>query len=155
MIEWAIVQKNQWFPCFLIFGERPERFAYCLWSLIFGEQPEQFAHITHFWWATRAICSHSSLKKREWANRSLKKRSKKYNFSQIFWANCSFFVSERANERFAQKKERFAHLSWTTWANHSRSLISHEQPEQFAHGASFDMSDLSDSPTVTHLSWVI
>ena len=38
------------------------------WSLIFSERHEQFTHIAHFWWATWAICSHRSLKKREWAN---------------------------------------------------------------------------------------
>ena len=37
-------------------------------SLIFGERPEGFAHTAHFWWATWAIHSHSSLRKREWAN---------------------------------------------------------------------------------------
>ena len=125
--------------------------------------------VAHFWWATWAICSHHSflvshpivlltyLIKKEGMSKSLVKKNVPKNtiLVKFFWANWSFFVSERANERFAQKKERFAHLSWTTWANHSRSLISHEQPEQFAHGASFDMSDLSDSPTVTHLSWVI
>ena len=34
----------------------------------------------------------------------------------------------------------------------SRSLICHEQPEQFAHGRSFVLSDLSDSLKVAHLS---
>ncbi len=56
----------------------------------------------------------------------------------IFLANCSF-----------------AHLSWVTWANCSWSLICHERPEQFAHGHSFVLSDLSDSLTVAHLSWAI
>ena len=59
----------------LIFGERLEWFAHgrsflvsdLSESLIFGEQPEQIAH---FWWATWAICSHHSPKKREWANHS-------------------------------------------------------------------------------------
>ena len=41
------------------------------------------------------------------------------------------------------------------WANRSRSLICHEQPERFAHGRSFVLSDLSDSLTVSHLSWAI
>ena len=44
---------------------------------------------------------------------------------------------------------------WATWANRSRSLVCHEWPKQFTHGCSFDMSDLSDSLTVAHLSWVI
>ena len=41
--------------------------ANCSWSLIFGERPERLAHIAHFWWATSAIRSHRSPKKREWA----------------------------------------------------------------------------------------
>ena len=114
--------------------------------LIFGEQPEQFAHIPHFWWVTWAICSHCSLTKREWANRSILKIKnvyktyKKIRFSiflaNIFWANPSF-----------------AHLSRATWANHLRSLICYEQPELFAHGHSFVLSNLSESLTVAHLSF--
>ena len=46
-----------------------------------------------------------------------------------------------------------AHLSWATWAIHSQSLISSERPEQFAHGCSFVLSDLSESLTVPHLIW--
>ena len=34
-------------------------------------------------------------------------------------------------------------------------LIYHERPERFAHSHSFDMSDLSNSLTVAHLSWAI
>ena len=34
-------------------------------------------------------------------------------------------------------------------------LIYHERPEQIAQGRSFDMSDLSNWLTVTHLSWAI
>ena len=67
-------------------------------------------------------------------------------------------MSEKANERFAQKNRAicsFAHLSWATWVNRSRSLICHERPKRFAHGCSFDMSDLSDLLTVAHLSWGI
>ena len=107
----------------------------CSWSLIFGERPEQFAHIAHFWWAiwvirshcsyfwwaSWAICSHHSLKNMEWANRSKKNVVKNVPKTMIlvkfFWTNCSFFVSKRANERFAQKKRAifsFAHLSWAT-----------------------------------------
>ena len=48
-----------------LFAQKNERFAH--W-LIFGEWPELFAYIAHFWWATWAICSHRSPKKREWAN---------------------------------------------------------------------------------------
>ena len=48
------------------------------------------------------------------------------------------------NEWFAQKNKRFANL-----------LICHERPEGFAHGRSLNMRNLSDSPTVAHLSWAI
>ena len=65
----------------------------------------------------------------------------KYDFRQVFGSNRSFFVSERANERFAQKNKCFAHL-----------LIYHELPERIAHGRFFDMRDLSDSLAVAHLS---
>ena len=51
-----------------------------------------------------------------------------------------------------QKKEKFAHLSWVTWANRSQSLLCYEWPEPFAHGWYFDMSD---SLTLAHLSWAI
>ena len=44
--------------------------ANCTWSLIFGELPERFALIAHFWWATWAIHSHCSPKKRKWEIRS-------------------------------------------------------------------------------------
>ena len=60
--------------------------------------------------------------------------------AKIFWANCSF-----------------AHFLWVTWANCSRSLICLERLEQFTHGRSFPLSNLSDSLTVAHLSramWV-
>ena len=63
--------------------------------------------VAHFLWATRAICSHRALKKREWANRSFKKKLSKsvpkYNCSQKMLIKFSFFVNERANEWFAQK----------------------------------------------------
>ena len=106
----------------------------------FDERPERIAHIAHFWWETWVICSHRSIKKREWANRSLKKEKnlqkmyKKirfYHFSQIFLRESlirSFIMS---------------------------NLICHELPEQFAHCRSFDMRDLSDLLTVAHLSWAI
>ena len=56
----------------------------------------------------------------------------------MFWANRSF-----------------AHLSWASWANCSRSLICLERPEWFAHGHSFVLSNLSDLLTVAYLSWAI
>ena len=46
-----------------------------------------------------------------------------------------------------------AHLSRATWAIHSRSLISSEQPERFAQSRSFFLSDLSELLTVAHLIW--
>ena len=118
----------------------------------------------HFWWETWAIHSHRSLKKRDWANRSFfyktyKKCTRNVPKNTIlvkfFWSNCSFFVSERANERFAKKKLihsfivinlseslTVALLSWTTWAIPSWSLFWHdEQPE--------------NSLIVAHLSWAI
>ena len=105
---------------------------------------ERIAHGHSFLVSDLSDSLTSLIKKREWANCSLffkttyKKHTIKFDFSQIFWANRSF-----------------AHLSWATWVNPSRSLICHEWPEQFAHSCSFDMSDQSDSLTVAHLSWVI
>ena len=72
--------------------------------------------------------------------------------------NHSFFVSERVNERFAQKNKQFAHalfyherpeqiphgysfFSWATWGIRSRSLFCHEW---FAHSRSFVLSNLSE-----------
>ena len=117
------------------------------WSI--RSKNKQFPHLAHFWWATWAICSHRSLKKREWVNHSgffekNKNVPKNMILVKFCWANCSFSMSERANEQFAQKNERFAH-----------SLICLEWPERFSHNRSFDMSDLSDLLAVTHLSWVI
>ena len=51
---------------------------------------------------------------------------------------------KRANEQIACFFERIAH-----------SLIYHERLEKIAHGRSFVLSNLSDSLTVTHLSWAI
>ena len=53
--------------------------------------------------------------------------------SSVFRANHAFFVQKLANERFAQKNERFTHL-----------LIFGERPERFAHNSSFPLSDLSE-----------
>ena len=131
-----------------------------------------------FWWATWAICSHRSslvsnlnvcshrsLKKGEWAKRSFfstykkhTKSVKKYDFSQIFWVNCSFLLIERANEWFAQRRRAicsFTLLSWATWANRSWSLFWHERPEQFVYSCWFVLNNLSKSLTVAHLIWAI
>ena len=55
-----------------------------------------------------------------------------------------FLPKNWANERFAQKKERFTHL-----------LIFGEQPERFAHDYSFPLSNLSESLMVAHFWWAI
>ena len=81
----------------------------------------------HFWWATWAIRSHCSPKKREWGNRSFFKLKTYKKISFIFF--CQKCLSEL--------------------------LIYHERPKGFAHGCSFVMSDLRDSLTVAHLSWAI
>ena len=57
-------------------------------------------------------------------------------------ASRSFFVSKRANERFAKKKRAICHL-----------LFYHEHPERIAHSHSFVMSNLSNLLKVTLLSW--
>ena len=87
-----------------------------------------------------------------------------------------FFYVQKTNQKiwfiilvkFSWANRSFAHLSWVTWANCSQTLICHEWPEQFAHGCSFDMSNLSNllshsfvlsnlskSLTVAHLIWEI
>ena len=120
-------------------------------SLIFAEQPERFAHIAHFWWATRAICSHCSLKRGNeridpfYIKKNLQKYTKKYHFSQICLSESLVFCegkSERANKRFTQKNEWYAHL-----------LIYDEQPVKIVHSRSFVMSNLSNSLTVALLTW--
>ena len=59
--------------------------------------------------------------------------------SSVFRANRSFFAQKGANERFAQKNERFTHL-----------LIFSERPERFAHKCSFPLRDVSESLMVAH-----
>ena len=123
------------------------------WSLIFGEQPEQFAHITHY----------HSVKKRKWANhwffsKNLHKTYQKKHFSQILLSASLVFCEQKSKWAICSEKRAicsFVHLSWATWANCSQSLICHLRLEEFTHGCSFDMSDLSKSLTVTHLSWLI
>ena len=128
--------KNEWF------AQKTERFAHFLWATWAISSPRSFL-------VSDLSDSFTPLIKKEGLSKSLaffktykkmsKKRTKKYDFSQNIWANGSFFVSERANERFAKKNERFAH-----------SLI---YQERIAHSRSFLMRDLSDSLTVAHLSW--
>ena len=56
--------------------------------------------VAHFWWATWAICSHQSLKKRKWANCSLffkhtKKVQKKHLV--IFVERITHFCEQKSN----------------------------------------------------------
>ena len=132
------------------------------WSFLVSDLSELLM-VAHCWWATWAIRSHhsflvsdlsnllTSLIKKERMRKLLVKKSyknvQKYTVLVKFcWANSLFFVSKRANERFAQKKQAnrsIAHLSWATWAFCSWSPFWHERPERFAHSCSFDLSDLS------------
>ena len=168
-----IAQKNKWFNHSLIFGERLSdllkvahfwwaTWAYLSWTLIFGERPVQFAHIAHFWWVTWAICSHHSLKKRDWLNCSFKKNIQKNTILVKFFVRIARFL--RAKDwkeqisNLLRKNKRFAHsLNYHEWAwvNCSLLIICHERPERFTPSRSFDMSDLSDLLTVAHLSWAI
>ena len=109
-------------------------------SLVFWANRWCITHVAHSWWATWAIRSHCSLKKREWANR--------YFF---------FFFLEFQSNFF----ERIAHFLWAKGRmsdlliKASDLLNHHERPEQIPHSCSFSMSDLSDSLTVAHLSCAI
>ena len=134
--------------------------------------------IAHFLWATWAICSGSliCLERSEGIAHSrsldLRKMSKWANSqpwswphgtvslhnaqgsggikhrilsglgirSTVVWANGLFLAKKWENERFPQTKT-------------SDSLIFGEQPEQFAHGRSFLVSDLSKSLMVAHFWW--
>ena len=61
-------------------------------------------------------------------NTSVQKMYKKYDYSPTQkFANRSFFVSKKANEKFAKKYELFAN-----------SIVYHERPERIAHGCSFE-----------------
>ena len=109
--------------------------------------------MAHFWWATWP-------KKRKWAIHSFfqyKKAYIKHTTKQDFRFVQPKFLSESLIRSFPlsnlSKSLAVAHLSWATWAIGSRSLISSERPEWFAHGHSFVLSDLSKSLTVNHLIW--
>ena len=132
--------------------------------------------VTHFWWATWAICSHHSLKKRKWVNHSffsknLQKCTKKH-FSKILLSESLVFCEQNSKWAICSEKRSnflicsfimsdlsklltFAHLSWATWGIHSRLLFWHERPEQFAHSHSFVLIDLSQLLTVAHMIWAI
>ena len=74
--------------------------------------------------------------------KTYKKRTKKYDFSQIFVERITRFLW--AKNKWAMHSEKTSNL-----------LIYHEQPEQIAHGRSFVVSDLRDLLTVAHLIWAI
>ena len=118
----------------------------------------EFLMVTHFWWVIWAFCAYHSFLVRNLSKRFIsliskegmsewlffltyKKLNKKYDFSQQILSESLIFVSERANEQFTQKI--------------SNLLIFHERPERISHSRSFVMSELSESLTVTDLSWVI
>ena len=123
-----------------------------------------FTHliIRSFWWGTWAIHSHLSFWVSDLSNlltsliKKLQKNiQKNMILVKLFWANHSFFVIERPKMRFAQKNERFAHLSWVTWVNRSQLLICNERPERFDHSHSFVLSGLIEWLTDAHLIWAI
>ena len=117
--------------------------------LICPERPEQFAHIAQKEWANLLL-------KKTYLKKTVK-HEQKIRFFSILLSESPFFVSEGANERFTKKRAifSFANLSWVTWANQSHSLICPEGPEQFAHGRSFVLSDLSQLLTFADLSSAI
>ena len=126
--------------------------------------------VSHLSWTIHSHCSFlvsdlsdllTSLIKKEGMSEWLILKNLKKNIPknmilfQLFWENCSFLVSQRANDRFAKKNKQFPHLSWATWANCSQLLIFHERPERFAHSHSFVLNDLSELLRVAHLIWAI
>ena len=64
-------------------------------------------------------------------------------------------ISEWANKSKKWAIHLLAHFLWASWAIRSWSLICLGQPERFAHGRSFPLSNLSNLLTVAHLSWAI
>ena len=71
---------------------------------------------------------------------------------KLFWVNHLFFVSERANERFAKKNSDLVICSFVMSEPpeeiaHNSLFVMHERPERFAHSRSFVLSDLSESHT--------
>ena len=62
-----------------------------------------------------------------------------WEFAHQFSKRIARFLPKNERMSDSLKNERFAHL-----------LIFGEQPERFAHGCSFPLSDLSDSLMVTH-----
>ena len=120
----------------------------------FDKKNERFAH---FQWTTCAICSQSLFCHERperlgnerialFLNLQYKKTYKIYDYIHIFRANCSFFVSKRANEWFDKKTSDLLICSY-----HERpEWIPHGRSKQFTHSCSFVLSNLSELLTVTH-----
>ena len=124
-------------------SERPEQFTHGCWFLVC--HLSKSLTVAHFWWATWAIHSHGSLKKRERANfkkliKNSQKHTKKYDFIKKKFEGIARFLWAKE-----QKNDWFAHSSWATWVIRSWPLICSEQSEQIAHSCSFDLSNLSKS----------
>ena len=140
--------KNEQFAHSLIFGEWPEQFAHGHSFLV--RDVSESLMVAYFWWATWVIGSHHSLKKRKWVNHSffsknLQKCTKKH-FIQIFLSESLVFCEQKSKWAICSEKRSnllicsfimsdlsklltVAHLSWRTWAIHSRLLFWHERPE--------------------------
>ena len=95
------------------------------WSLIFGERPEQFAYIAQFWWATWAICSHRSLKREnERIARFCKRKSDLgesltvAHLSWVTWGICSQSLIVLSD---LSKLLTVTHLIWAIWATERMS----------------------------------
>ena len=131
------------------------------WLLIFGEQPERFTHSRPF------VVSDLSdlltlLFKNEGMNESLvlkktlqkliKNEHRNTILLKHFWANCSFFVRERAPwancswSLFIMSDLSdlltVAHLCEAIWANRSQSLIKRSDFEQMREFQTLDFRSL-------------
>ena len=156
------------------FAQKNKRFAHFWWAtwanrswlLIFGEQPERFAHSHSFVMSNLNDSLTSLFKKREWAKRSFfknlqktfKKGPKIQFYSNLFeWITRFLWVKEWMSDLL--KKTSNLLMRSFIMSDLSKSLMVtlffHERPEEFAHGHSFVMIDLSDLRTAAHLSWAI
>ena len=148
-------------------------FAKKMSELVIRSKKRSICSSPHFWqatWAIRShrsflfflvsdlsICSHCSLKKREWANRlfffKLAKKHKNVPKNMILvkflWANRSFLVSDLSDLLICSfimsnlsNLLTVTHLSWAIWAIRSQSTICPERSER--------MSDerMSEFPTL-------
>ena len=128
-----------------------ETWALCSQLLIPTEQPERIVHRRSF-----DLSDSLTVLRRNGRILCLLKTSKKtvknvpkYDFFEFFWANCSFIVSKKINERLLKKPSNslicsfvlsnlsksltLAHMSWATWAIRSQSLICPDRPEWMPH----------------------